>query len=207
MPLDRRKFKKNDMTHLIYIIFILVLFLIIYFLYNKTRNRQRIEHEHTIVQHEVKDVFKLILVESFHTDIQTYTDIKKLFIGSSEKKATLIIRAKVLVGYDLTNWVSPIFDKQNRKIILDSLPKSKILAIDHDTQWYDIDRGLFNKFTPQDFTNMERKGKGKISKIAESNGLLNKADEQIREMLYNIEQKTKWKIEVKPSINQIDNKV
>lgn len=194
------------MLHFIYIIAILVLILLVYFFYSKSKNkeRERIELEHIIVQHEIKNVFKIILVEAFQTDIQTYSDSKKLLIGSSEKKAAVIVKATVSVGFDMEEWQKPIIDKENRKMIFETIPEPKIISIDHDVEWYDIDPGWFNKFTSDDFTNIGRRGKEQIREMANKGGLLIAAKKRILTMLKEIEEKTKWQINIKfiPLVNE-----
>src|SRR5690554_6271470 len=86
---------------------------------------------HTVVE-SIKRVFKIVVTEGQMNEIFNYENTKKLlkFIPST-KKALVIVRAKVLVGYDINKCQWEI-DEEKKVLRLISFPKPEVLSLETD---------------------------------------------------------------------------
>ncbi len=74
-------------------------------------------------------------------------------------------------------------DKRKIKII--SFPEPKVLSIETDIEFYDVQNGLFNKFNASELTELNKKVKQNIAdKIPESNLLLSAQNKAIKTLKY-----------------------
>jgi len=75
-------------------------------------------------------------------------------------------------------------DSASHIIKISKLPqKAKILAIDHDLQYENLDESFFNSFSADDYTQINKNAKKMLAqKVAESD-LLQKAEQQGNQML------------------------
>jgi preprotein translocase subunit YajC len=152
------------------------------------------ESSHTIVE-SIKKVFKIVSAEGYFSEVYNYEETKQIlsFIPST-KKAMVIVKAKVLVGFDFEQCVWET-DEPNRKINLLSFPEPKILSIESDYQYYDLDDGLFNKFGKEDIMEINNKGKTQIEIAAYKSDLPKIAAEQMKTILIEVLGSKNWKIE------------
>jgi len=140
------------------------------------------EEQSVILLEKIRTVCKLITVEGYFSEVYDYKDYRMYDIGFLRKKALIRVKAKVSVGYDLSN----IFleaDNKNRLIVLSELPEPEILSIDHDLDYYDVSEGTFNSFSASDYTELSKRAKSFIEKKALDSELVSKADEQKKEVL------------------------
>ena len=142
-----------------------------YFFKNKS-NRQ-LKEQSVILLEKINQVCKLITVEGEFSEIFTHRDIKSTFFNlvQLEKKALIIIKAKVLIGFDLTKLnIEIVADKKQVK--LTKFPAPEILSIETDLEYYDVQKGIINKFSGSDLTNLNKKSKDFIRKKVESSHLI-----------------------------------
>lgn len=136
----------------------------------------------TVLLERVRPVLKLITVEGEfselydHTDTWTYNRLLAA-IPSFRKRAILRVKAKVSVGYDL-NGMQVTVDEETHTVTLMVPPKPEILSIDHDVDYYDLDEGLFNHFSPQELTAISAKAKQQVVDQVEHSGLFAEAENQ-----------------------------
>lgn len=151
------------------------------------------ESSHTIVE-SIKKVFKIVCAEGQFNEMYNYEETKKIlsFIPST-KKALVIIKAKVLIGFDFEQCVWET-DEANRKINLLSFPEPKILSIEPDYQYYDMEDGLFNKFSKHDIMEIQSKGKTQIEIAAYKSDLPKIAAEQMKTLLTEVLGSKNWSI-------------
>lgn len=129
----------------------------IFTLYKKYTGQERllIRNESTILLEKVEKVFKIVLAEGHFSEIYDHTSEKEILFGltSTNKKALIVAKAKVLVGYDFAkvkiNWI-----EGQRKMMVEEFPEPEILSIDSDYKFYDIDQGFFNKFKNEDYNQL-----------------------------------------------------
>ena len=139
-------------------------------LYYKNQKQKQLQIQSIILMEKIKQVCKLITVEGEFTEIFTHRDEKNWFFKliQLEKKALLIVKAKVMIGFDLSK-INIQINTQHKRVSLTKFPAPEILSIDSDLEYYDIQRGIINKFSENDLNNVNRKSKDFIrEKVAES---------------------------------------
>lgn len=139
------------------------------YLYKLKNNKLRKEQS-VILLNRIKQVLKLITVEGEFSEIFTHRDGKSIFFNlvQLEKKAILIIKAKVMVGFNLSQ-INIDINSNSKKIKLSQFPNPEILSIDTDLEYYDIQKGITNKLSEKDLTDINKKSKDFIrEKVAQS---------------------------------------
>jgi hypothetical protein len=138
--------------------------------YIKNKQERQLDQQSALLLEKIKQVCKLITVEGEFSEIFTHRDEKNMFFKliQFEKKALLIIKAKVMIGFDLTK-IKIEVNTQKRQVLLTQFPAPEILSIDNDLEYYDVQKGIINKFSGTDLTTMNKKSKDFIrEKVAES---------------------------------------
>lgn len=139
-------------------------------LYYKNLKQKQLQTQSVILMEKIKQVCKLITVEGEFTEIFTHRDEQKWFFKllQLEKKALLLVKAKVMIGFDLSK-INIEINTQKKLVSLTRFPVPEILSIDSDVEYYDIQRGIINKFSGKDLNNVNKKSKEFIrEKVAES---------------------------------------
>jgi len=142
-----------------------------------------------VILEKIKQVCKLITVEGEFSEIITHRDGRNVFFKmfQFEKKAIIIVKARVLVGFDLAG-IKLSADAGNRIITLESFPAPEILSIETDLEYYDIGKGIVNKFSEADLTGLNKKAKELIREKAMGSHLIKAAGKQATETLLLIQQ-------------------
>jgi hypothetical protein len=172
----------------------------IFALYQKFtgKEQQLIKNESTILLEKVEKVFKIVLAEGHFSEIYDHTSQKDILFGltTTNKKALIVAKAKVLVGYDFSkvkiNWV-----QGSRKMMIEEFPEPEILSIDSDYKFYDIDQGLFNKFKNDDYTQLLSDAKQTMQHKAIASELPRIAKKQAVVMLNQMASTMGWELDFK----------
>lgn len=141
----------------------------------------------TVLLERIRPVLKLVTVEGDFNEMYTYRDAQASFdwlknFSPFQKKAMLRVQARVSVGYDLEGMDLEV-DEALRTIRLRGLVAPKVLSMEHDIDYYDMEAGTFNPFTAQDHTRMEAQAKNMVrAKIPES-GLFREAANRKQQMI------------------------
>ena len=153
-----------------------------------------ISSSHTVVE-SMKKVFKIVVAEGQLNEVYNYENTKKLlkFIPST-KKALVIVRAKVMVGYDFEKckWT---LDENEKKIVLLDFPKPEILSLDPEYNYYYFEDDLFNFISREDLQNIQKQAREQVHQAALQSGLMKIAAEQMKTMLAEIVKANQWQIE------------
>jgi hypothetical protein len=157
------------------------------------------EHQSTVLLEKIKSVCKLITVEGDFAEIYTYENTRERLMKfiSSKKKALIVIKARVQIGYDLNKLIIQA-DKADRKIILRQFPPPQVLAVEPELDFYDIRNGLFNTFTPKDLTALNREARAHILDKIPQSGLMETANKEALEAVLLIEKLVEtigWKLD------------
>lgn len=136
----------------------------------------------SVVVEKMQKVMKLVTVEATLSEIYSYKDFYTYDFFPLRKKAMLRVTAKVSAGYDFDQ-ITISIDSSQGKVVIANLPKADILSIDHSLDYYDIEQGLFNSFTSDDYNHINTNAKEYIRKVALSSGILEQANEQKKEMI------------------------
>ncbi|MCM4172419.1 DUF4230 domain-containing protein [Arenibacter sp. TNZ] len=171
----------------------------VFSVFRKKRSKELTEHQSTILLDKIKSVCKLITVEGDFAEIYRYENTKERFLSlvSSKKKALIIINAKAHIGFDLKK-LQMHADNDKKKIILTNFPQPEILSISPELQFYDIQNGLFNSFTPTDLTSLNMEAKKHIMDKIPQSGLLDTANKEALEAVLLIEKIVEtigWKLD------------
>lgn len=140
------------------------------------------ESSHTIAE-SMRKVFKVVSAEGHFNEIYNYEETTKLlkFIPST-KKALVIIKAKVLIGYDFEKFQWEV-DQQSRTVKLINFPAPEILSTETDYQYYNLEEQFFNLFSKDDLAKIQQNGKQQIIEAAKNSHLPEVAAEQMKMLL------------------------
>ena len=170
----------------------------------------RSESSHTVME-SMQKVFKVITAEGHFNEIYDYKETSKLlkFIPST-KKALVIIKGKVHLGYDFAKAKWEI-DEENKKIKLIHFPAPELLSLDTDYQYYNLEEKFYNLFSKEDLANIQREGKNQIKIAAMKSHLPQSAAEQIALVLKELLLARDWELEnadlITESAKRLENKV
>jgi Protein of unknown function (DUF4230) len=140
------------------------------------------EENSSIVVEKIEKVAKLITVEAHLSEIYSYKDYYNYDWSFLRKKALLRVNAKVSAGYDIKKLNVKVDGKQ-KKIFIGPIPPIEILSIDHTLDYFDVEEGIFNGFTPEDYNHINANAKEFIKKVASNNEVLKQASAQQNTMI------------------------
>lgn len=159
--------------------------IVMYWLYGFFRKKQSKEltvHQSNVLLKKIKNVCKLVSVEGDFAEIYKYENTKERFMSlvTSKKKALIIINAKVQIGYNITKILLHA-DNEKKSIILTNFPEPEVLSIEPELEIYDIKSGMFNSFSPDDLTTLNKEAKQHILEKIPESGLMETAKKQVFE--------------------------
>jgi hypothetical protein len=166
-------------------------------------NRKKVKdltvHQSTVLLEKVRSVCKLISVEGDFAEIYRFENRKGHFMNlfSSKKKALIVIRAKAHLGYDFKK-LDVLADIERKTILLRNFPPPEILSIEPELEFYDIRNDLFNAFTPEDMTSLNKEAKDHIREKIPESGLMETARHEALEAVLLMEKLVEtlgWKLD------------
>lgn len=161
--------------------------------------KENVEQQSVILLEKIRNVSKLITIESDFTEIMHHQDSKNLFLNlfKSDKKAIVLANSKVMVGFDMKQIrIKP--DPKNRTLELTHFPEPQVMSIETHLDYYDISNGLFNKFEATDLTQLNKKVRENIESKIPQSGILNTAQEKALDtikMIENIVETFGWRLD------------
>lgn len=140
-----------------------VLVLVVFFLVRQKDEKEEIRYNSALIQQQIQQVGKLIVTEGNFSQVTSYKNTKKnyLKIFSSNKKALVVVNAKVTVSYDLRQIATSI-DEDTKTVFLTSIPEAEV-NIYPDIEYYDVTQEYFNQFSAEDYNKI----KGTVVKMIE----------------------------------------
>lgn len=174
---------------------------VLFFLYKKFMSKNTdVEIEATTIMKSVESISKLMVLEGNFTETYTYQEKSKVFFDliPQEKKAIVILDAKVIVGYDLKKMVIFV-DKENKRVVIEKLPDEEVNIIP-DLKFYDIQASTFTSFTKDDINKVQADAKQKIEQQIENSSLKIQARQRLIEnlgSLVNVSKAIGWTVEDK----------
>ncbi len=162
------------------------------------------QEQSKVLLEKVQTVAKMITVEGNFSEVYNYKDYWGYDFFPFQKKAIILVDAKVSVGYDLKK-MNMRSDAITKTLTISDLPEAEILSLDHSLKYYDISEGTFNSFSPSDYNLLQEKVKDFIRKKAEESDLKSKAKQQGNQMLDVIRfmvESAGWKLVLEPMKNQ-----
>ncbi|PWA07765.1 DUF4230 domain-containing protein [Flavobacterium laiguense] len=138
-----------------------------------------LDYNTNLIQQQIVNVGKLVVTEGHFSEVITFKNSNKYFLDmiSFEKKAIVIVNAKVTVAYDLHQMKYDI-DEKNKTITILSIPKEEI-AIYPDIQYYDVEQSKFNEFTGADYNKINKTVKANMAKKVDKSTLKTNAKNRL----------------------------
>jgi hypothetical protein len=140
-----------------------------------------------VLLERVRPVMKLTTVEGDFVELYTYQRADATFdwlkqFSPFQKKAILRVKGRASVGYDLEG-LQLDFDERTRTVRLLGMEQPRLLSLEHDVDYYDLEAGTFNPFTAADHTRINARSKELIRAKVENSGLFAAAEAQRTELL------------------------
>jgi hypothetical protein len=151
--------------------------------------RENVKEQSVVLLEKIRNVSKLITIESDFSEIMHHQDSKNLLMNlfKSDKKALVIANSKVMVGFDMKKIrIKP--KPKDKTLVLTHFPKPQVMSIETDVEYYDVSNGMFNKFAAQDLTQLNKKVRENIEAKIPQSGILNAAQEKALDTVLMIEQ-------------------
>jgi len=165
------------------VIFTLVIVLAFYYVANKNQETQELKYNTALIQQQITQVGKLIVTEGNFSQVVSYKNTRKNYfdIFSANKKALVIVNAKVTVGYDL-RLIQTEIDETTKTLRIIKIPPPEI-NIYPDIEYYDVTQDYFNKFEAQDYNKIKSSVNQLMEKkILESNLKTNAKERLLSEL-------------------------
>jgi len=156
-----------------------------------------VRHESTLLLERIEKVFKVVMAEGYFSEIYNYQDQKKiLYMFNDPKKAMIIAKSKVLVGFDFQKVRFRLSDAGNKTLVVESFPEPEILSVDTDYKFYDIQSGILNHFDSETYTSILDEAKQAMQSRALQSDLPRIANNQIQYMMYQLAGSMGWALEL-----------
>lgn len=150
----------------------------------------------SVLLERIEKVFKVVMSEGYFTEIYNYQNDKNIWqLFNDKKKALVIAKAKVLVGYDFAKMRYRV-DENERKLIIEYFPEPEILSMDTDYKFYDIEQGWINRFQSEDYTNILTEAKQAMQEKALQSDLPRIATNQLQFMMIQLASVLNWKMDM-----------
>ncbi|WP_375583290.1 DUF4230 domain-containing protein [Cyclobacterium xiamenense] len=157
----------------------LLLYGLIQFFVRQANEKQEIQQNTALLEQQIRQVGKLVVTEGHFSQVLSYKNSRKNYfdIFSANKKALVIVNAKVTVGYDLRQLETEV-DAEARQVRILQLPEPEI-NIYPDLEYYDVSQDYFNKFDADDYNKI----KGSVHQLLEKKIEQSDLKEDARERL------------------------
>lgn len=169
---------------------------IYFFLSRRNLGKSNNKVEATVLVERIEKVFKVVMAEGYFTEIYNYQNDKSIWnLINDKKKALVIAKAKVLVGYDFGKMKFHI-SETDKRIVIDFFPEPEVLSMDTDYKFYDIEQGWLNRFQSDDYTSILNEAKQTMNEKALQSDLPRIATNQVQLMMFQLAATMNWKIDL-----------
>ena len=138
---------------------------------------QKTQQESTVLLEQVKAVTKLVTTEGYFSEIFSEVDTKSYFGFPSTKKVLIKVKAKVSAGFNLANMKIEA-DHTTKTLRLSNIPPPEIISIEPEISYYDIANGVFNTFTNEDYTRLNKRAVEIVREQALKSDFMGNVNEQ-----------------------------
>ena len=127
----------------------------IFFFVTQKEEKQELEYNTALIQQQIQQVGKLVVTEGYFSQVTSYKNTKRNYLNifSSNKKALVVVNAKVTVSYDLRQ-ISTSIDEASKTVTITSIPEAE-LNIYPDIEYYDVTQEYFNQFNAEDYNKIK----------------------------------------------------
>jgi len=158
-----------------------------------------VRRESIVLLEKIEKVFKVVMAEGYFSEIYNYQDQKTyLYVLPDPKKAMIIVKSKVLVGFDFQKVRFRQPDPDQKTLVIDAFPDPEVLSIDTDYKFYDIQSGFLNQFNSEDYTKILDDAKQAMQTRAMQSDLPRIANNQIQYMIYQLAGAMGWELQLAP---------
>lgn len=136
-------------------ILITVLIILVYRSCSNTSNTA-VSTSSELIEKQLKQVSKLVVTEGYFTEVYNYENSKEIFgeYLTADKKALVVVNAKVSVSYDLGKLRYHI-DEDSKTINIIAIPEQEI-SISPEFNYYDIQSDFLNPFEAEDYNTIDK---------------------------------------------------
>jgi hypothetical protein len=158
----------------------------IWFITAKNASQELLETNSAMIQQQIQQVGKLIVTESYYSQVFTYKNSQKLFLNlvSADKKALIVANTKATVEYDLRKLQTKIDEKSKTLTIL-SIP-DPVINIYPEFEYYDVTQDYLNQFEGKDYNKIKTSITAQVRKMIEASDLKKDARERLLSELLNV---------------------
>lgn len=116
-----------------------------------TRDKVEVVSETELIYNGLKQIAKLQVTEGYFTEVHTFKDSKGYWnnLVSFDKKALVVVNAKVQIAYDLKQLDIEV-DSLQQRLVFHTIPEAEVTVVP-DISYYDIQQSSFNPFTASDY--------------------------------------------------------
>ena len=161
-------------------------------------NDQQTMQESQVLLEQVKAVTKLVTTEGYFSEIFSEVDTKSYYGIPSTKKVLIKVKAKVSAGFNLSNMKIDA-DHTTKTLRLSNIPPPEIISIEPEISYYDIANGVFNTFTSEDYTRLNKKSVDIVREQALKSDFMSNVNEQGKrnfDALRILAESMGWKFEI-----------
>ncbi len=161
-------------------------------------NERQTQQESQVLLEQVKAVTKLVTTEGYFSEIFSEVDTKSYFGFPSTKKVLIKVKAKVSAGFNLANMKIEA-DHTTKTLRLSNIPAPEIISIEPEISYYDIANGVFNTFTNDDYTRLNKRAVEIVREQALKSDFMNNVNEQGKknfDALRILAESMGWKFEI-----------
>lgn len=178
--------------------FLILGFGIAWFGLNMRDSPTQIHESSTVITERISRISKLMVAEGHYSQVFTHSDSKQYFYDllQFERKAILLINAKVLVSYDLEKMDYKL-DEENKVLLITTMPEPETDIVP-DVQYYDLQQSDFHSFSPEELNALNERAIARIEEQVATGNLYEEAKRQVRTSLEDltlVAQTEGWTIE------------
>ena len=161
------------------VIITLVILLAFKYCEDKKGSQITLQENSALIQKQIKNVGKLIVIEGHFSEVFSYQNSKTIFgdLFEAEKKALVVVNADVAIGYDLS-LIEYEIDELTKTLRIVSIPKENI-NISPDFEYYDIQADFLNQFEAKDYNDIKETIKQSLLKKVEASELKSNAKNRL----------------------------
>lgn len=149
--------------------------------YHSARESQTVQSSAVLLE-RIKEVIKLSTVEAQFSELYSHKEFQWFDISPFRKSVIIRVQATVSAGIELDSSHFRI-DEQTKELHLSANLNPRILYIDHQLDYYDMQQGSFNEFTADDMSRLQLNAKELIRIKAMESDLLSRAENRKQSML------------------------
>ena len=164
-------------------------------------DEQRTQQESQVLLEQVKTVAKLVTTEGYFSEIFSEVDTKSYYGIPSTKKVLIKVKARVSAGFNLSNMKIDA-DQKTKTFRLSQIPPPEIISIEPEISYYDVANGVFNQFSSNDYTRLNKRAVDIIREQATKSDFLKNVNGQGKrnfDALRTLAESMGWKFEMEGS--------